>query len=101
VVVKRVPAVWGGQEVEDKARSLLRALVELDGRVPEEEVVEKVLIDASCKGALKAGRPMTEAEAHSLVESLAACRTPRVCPHGRPIVLVLEKAEIERHFQVK
>lgn len=101
VAVKRVPAFWEGEAVEERARSLLGALVGLDGRAPEEEVIEKVLVEAACKSALKAGRSMAEVEARSLVEALAECKKPLVCPHGRPIVLVLEKAEMERRFQVK
>ncbi|MFQ5893865.1 MAG: hypothetical protein ACE5H5_06085, partial [Nitrospinota bacterium] len=101
VVVRRVPAIWGDEGVEEKVRALVEALVELDGRTPEDEAKERVLVATACQAALKASRPMDEAEARSLVEALAACRTPLVCPHGRPIVLVMERAEVERRFQVK
>ncbi|MDV2502371.1 MAG: DNA mismatch repair endonuclease MutL [bacterium] len=101
VVVKRVPALWGDEGVEDKVRSLVEALVELDGGAPEDEAREKMLVEAACQAALKARRAMDEVEARSLVEALAACRSPLVCPHGRPVVLMLERAEVERRFQVK
>lgn len=101
VVVKRVPALWEGEALEEKVRSLIEALTELDGKAPEDEVREKVLIDAACKAALKAGTSMGEAEALSLIEALSACRSPLVCPHGRPVVMVVRRAEIEKRFQVK
>jgi DNA mismatch repair protein MutL len=101
VVVRRVPALWDGRGLEDKVRSLVEALTELDGKAPEDEVREKVLIDASCKAALKAGSSMSEAEALSLVEALSACQSPLICPHGRPVVMVVQRADIERRFQVK
>lgn len=99
--VKRVPVLWEGEDVEEKVHSLLDALVELDGKAPEDEVREKALVAAACKAALKAGRSMSEPEALSLVEALVSCQSPLVCPHGRPVVLFLERAEIERRFQVK
>jgi DNA mismatch repair protein MutL len=101
VLVKRVPALWGDEGVEDKVRSLVEGLLELDGRLPEDETRERVLIAAACQAALKARRPMEEAEARSLVEALAACHSPLVCPHGRPVALVLGRSEMERRFQVK
>ncbi|MFQ5892922.1 MAG: DNA mismatch repair protein MutL, partial [Nitrospinota bacterium] len=101
VVVKRVPAMWGGEATEEKVRALVEALVELDGRTPEDEAKERVLVATACQAALKAGRPMEEAEARSLVEALGACRAPLLCPHGRPVVLVMERAEMERRFHLK
>ena len=101
VLVKRVPALWGEDSVEEKVRSLFEALIALDGATPEEEAREKVLIATACQAALKSRRTMGEAEARSLVEALADCRSPLVCPHGRPVVLVMERAEMERRFQVK
>jgi DNA mismatch repair protein MutL len=100
-VVKRIPVLWEGEPVEENIRSLLATLVDLDGKAPEDEVREKALVATACKAALKAGRPMTETEALSLLEALAACLSPLVCPHGRPVVLLAERAEIERRFQVK
>lgn len=101
VVVKRVPAVWDGGAAEEKVRSVLEALLELDDKASEENIRHKVLAAASCQAALKAGRPMAEAEALSLIKALTACRSPLVCPHGRPVVLVVERSEMERKFQFK
>jgi len=52
----------------------------------------------ACQAALKSRRTMGEAEARSLVEALAGCRSPLVCPHGRPVAVPIDVAEIERRF---
>jgi DNA mismatch repair protein MutL len=52
----------------------------------------------SCKAAIKAGDRLTEQEMRSLVIQLFETKMPYVCPHGRPIVLKVSVAELDRRF---
>jgi DNA mismatch repair protein MutL len=52
----------------------------------------------SCKAAIKAGDRLNEQEMRSLVAQLFTTRMPYVCPHGRPIVLKIPVAELDRRF---
>ncbi|MCZ6776555.1 MAG: DNA mismatch repair endonuclease MutL [Ignavibacteria bacterium] len=52
----------------------------------------------SCKAAIKAGDRLTEQEMRSLVSQLFETKMPYVCPHGRPIVLKVSVAELDRRF---
>jgi DNA mismatch repair protein MutL len=51
-----------------------------------------------CRAAIKAGDPLSPAEMQRLVEELFRCRTPEVCPHGRPIMIHFPLRELDRRF---
>ncbi len=52
----------------------------------------------ACKAALKAGDKLTPPEMHKLIDELFATNMPYVCPHGRPIVIKISLAELDRRF---
>lgn len=52
----------------------------------------------SCKAAIKAGDRLTETEMRSLIDQLFATSMPYVCPHGRPVLIKLSLAELDRRF---
>ena len=52
----------------------------------------------SCKAAIKAGERLTETEMRSLIDQLFATSMPYVCPHGRPVLIKLSLAELDRRF---
>ena len=54
--------------------------------------------DEACKAAVKMHEPLSPDEMRSLVGELFACEQPWACPHGRPIVLELTDADLERRF---
>lgn len=60
---------------------------------------DEVYIMCSCKMAIKAGDPLGFAEMQKLVEDLALTQNPYLCPHGRPITVVMPKRELWRKFK--
>ena len=59
---------------------------------------EQALITLACKGAIKAGQYLDEREMRALLNNLAQTQNPFTCPHGRPIIVRLETAELLRRF---
>lgn len=53
---------------------------------------------AACRAAIKAGQPLGGEDLEQLLRELADCQEPFTCPHGRPTVLHLGLADMERHF---
>jgi DNA mismatch repair protein MutL len=53
----------------------------------------------SCKAAIKAGDPLTDAEAGQLVEHWAAQEDRDYCPHGRPALVTIGTSELEKLFK--
>ncbi len=69
------------------------------GDAPIEVAFEARLVRAVCKRAtVKAGQTLSPAEQQRLVQDLEACQSPWTCPHGRPTVVVLSAAQVERLF---
>jgi DNA mismatch repair protein MutL len=59
---------------------------------------EKLAKSYSCKAAVKAGDPLNEPEMRSLMDQLFATEVPFVCPHGRPVMMTLSLAELDKRF---
>jgi DNA mismatch repair protein MutL len=51
-----------------------------------------------CRHAVKANDYLREPELRKLLEDLLACEMPYCCPHGRPTLIQLSHAELERKF---
>jgi len=52
----------------------------------------------ACRASIKAGDRLSEPEMLNLIEQLFATSMPYVCPHGRPIVIRIDLAELDRRF---
>ncbi len=52
----------------------------------------------ACHGAVRAGQLLNLDEMRQLIRDLEACENPHTCPHGRPLLMHLGKAQIERDF---
>ncbi|MBS1910834.1 MAG: DNA mismatch repair endonuclease MutL [Bacteroidetes bacterium] len=61
---------------------------------------QRDLIAASfaCRASIKAGDPLSQEEMLNLIEQLFSTSMPYVCPHGRPIVIRIDLAELDRRF---
>jgi DNA mismatch repair protein MutL len=74
-------------------------LLQLLDEIGEEEPLrgrEKMIATLACKTAIKAHEPLARDKMEFLVEELFRTSNPAVCPHGRPIVVQIGKAEIEK-----
>jgi DNA mismatch repair protein MutL len=60
---------------------------------------DHVTITHACKMAVKAGDPLTMEEMTGLLHQLADTENPYLCPHGRPIVVMVPFEEIDRRFK--
>lgn len=95
--VRSVPQLFADGNVE----AALRVVV---GDFEEDESALQNLREARiaarvCKRmAVKAGQVLSTEEQRALIESLERCRSPRTCPHGRPTMIHLSAALLERQF---
>ncbi len=60
--------------------------------------VEGFMRSYACKGAVKAGEKLSIEEMESLTDQLFATEFPFTCPHGRPTMLRVDMADLERRF---
>lgn len=59
---------------------------------------ERIAMTFACKGAIKAGQKLSDAEMQELFDQLFATELPHHDVHGRPTVVRLSGAELERKF---
>jgi DNA mismatch repair protein MutL len=60
--------------------------------------LERFAATYACRAAVKAGDRLEPAELEQLVDRLFACTLPPHDVHGRPTIVQLPRAEIERRF---
>lgn len=92
-LIRALPSLGEHEELRDALPWLLEELVEDD-----EGWRERLMVNLSCRAALRKGRPLSIAQARGLLTGLAACATPAICPHGSPIILHLDEALLTRQF---
>ncbi|MCR4396987.1 MAG: DNA mismatch repair endonuclease MutL [Candidatus Saccharicenans sp.] len=90
--LKEYPDVF--QEAE--ASAILLSLLEEEEGGKFQSRREKILATMACKAAVKAGQVLTAEEMDFLASELFASGTPGLCPHGRPVVIQLDRSRIER-----
>ncbi|MEM7415801.1 MAG: DNA mismatch repair endonuclease MutL [Gemmatimonadota bacterium] len=59
---------------------------------------ERIAMSFACKSAIKAGQKLSEAEMQELFDQLFATELPHHDVHGRPTIVRLSNAELERKF---
>ncbi|MBI4328893.1 MAG: DNA mismatch repair endonuclease MutL [Chloroflexi bacterium] len=81
-------------------QALLDALADAeDGRpVPLEERERRIAASVACHSSVRAGQVLTVKEMESLIRQLEAARFPRLCPHGRPTMVHLSSAQLDKQF---
>jgi DNA mismatch repair protein MutL len=60
--------------------------------------IDEFLKTYACRAAIKAGSKLSGEEMESLADQLFATALPYTCPHGRPTMLRVGIAELERRF---
>lgn len=63
-----------------------------------ENTLDKIATRA-CKAAIKGNNVLSAAEALQLIKDLMTLENPYNCPHGRPTMIFMSKAEIEKKFK--
>jgi DNA mismatch repair protein MutL len=97
-MVRSVPSLLVGVQWESFLREIL-PLLEEQGTVKGDQMVERLLALMACHGAIRAGQRLSREEMVSLVEQLDEVEVPTNCPHGRPVLRKLSFYEIEKMFR--
>ncbi|MEZ3164798.1 DNA mismatch repair endonuclease MutL [Halorubrum sp. RMP-47] len=101
VAVTAVPAVFDAALDPDLLRDVLSALVDdaAAGDEPVADVVDELLADLACYPSVTGNTSLTEGRVVDLLERLDDCENPYACPHGRPVIIRLDREEIESRFE--
>ncbi len=99
VAVHAFPALMKDTDVPSFLRDLLDRLAQQPAGSSTEVVIHKVLDMMACKAAVKAGDVLSDAEIDALMRKRHLIEKPGSCPHGRPTMLRLTKADLNRQFK--
>jgi DNA mismatch repair protein MutL len=84
------PLAWLDQIMEE--------LSGLGGKSSSLRLGEDMIATTVCRHAVKANDRLAEPELKALLKDLFACEMPYCCPHGRPTLIQISHAELERKF---
>jgi len=101
VAVTAVPAVFDAALDPDLLRDALSALVDdaAAGDEPVADAVDELLADLACYPSVTGNTSLTEGRVVDLLDRLDDCENPYACPHGRPVVIRLDREEIGSRFE--
>jgi len=90
--LKEFPDILKDEEARQIFLSLLAEVKDekLGGRQ------DKILATLACKTAIKAGEPLPQAKMEYLVEELFKLTPHSLCPHGRPILLKIDRSQVDK-----
>jgi len=98
VLVRAMPALLGAPDPTALLRDLAAELAEMGEALALEARLEAAIARLACHGSIRAGRRLTGAEMAALLRQIEKTPHATTCSHGRPTVLRLGQAELERLF---
>ncbi|MDQ3779570.1 MAG: DNA mismatch repair endonuclease MutL [Chloroflexota bacterium] len=74
-------------------------LAQIDDEPGEgEQWRDRLLVQLSCRTAVRRGRPLAHAAMRALIDGLGRTSAPAVCPHGSPLLMHVSDDLLERQF---
>jgi len=79
---------------------ITNVLQNIKGTAPSKisEIVREKVITECCRSAIKAGQHLTQAQIGGFLAQCKGLKIP-LCPHGRPVVVALDRKQLERMFR--
>ena len=98
VRVGALPAILGSGEGRAEVESLLQDVLADEGATTV-DAKEAVVRRMACHLAIRAGQRLDPRQVVGLLRGMAGSSDPLACVHGRPTVLRIPRAELERMFR--
>ncbi len=98
VLVRALPALLGAPDPAPLLRDIAEEIAEAGEALALEARLDAAIARLACHGSIRAGRRLTGAEMAALLRQMEATPRAGTCSHGRPTVLRLGQAELEKLF---
>jgi DNA mismatch repair protein MutL len=88
-------------EVSDAAQFMRKVIDDLKSASNSASAMrlgEEMIAKSVCRHAVKANDPLRYPEVEKLIRDLLDCDLPYCCPHGRPTMIQISLAELEKKF---
>lgn len=94
--VRSIPTVLGVAQGEGALRNILAELAQTPSH---RRLGLDIIWRVACHTAIRAGQTLSNGQMRQLVSDLMRTESPYTCEHGRPTVIVLSPADLEKLFK--
>ena len=98
IAMTEMPLELYGKSEKRFFEDILDELVE-NGCKGTPDVIQEKIASMACKSAVKGNQSMNHAEMKELLVQLFTLDNPYHCPHGRPTIISMNKADLEKKFK--
>jgi len=97
VIISSIPMQLKNINLKNFIDDLLHDMKNLKPNMNNE--ITQYLMQKACKSSVKSGDILTEMEIQELLKNLDMKQPILLCPHGRPVITVVTKSQIEKWFK--
>jgi DNA mismatch repair protein MutL len=97
----KIDSVPGFLNISDPAQFMRKVIDDLKSAGNSTSPIrlgEEMIAKTVCRHAVKANDPLRYPEIEKLIRDLLGCDLPYCCPHGRPTMIQISLAELEKKF---
>jgi DNA mismatch repair protein MutL len=97
----KIDSLPGFMNVADGAQFMRKVIDDLKSASSSSSPIrlgEEMIAKTVCRHAVKANDPLDFLEIEKLIQDLLDCDLPYCCPHGRPTMIQISNAELEKKF---
>ncbi len=98
-VVQSVPADLPSIDVGGVLMDVVDDSLALGKEGDLDSLRDRILTRMACRGAIKSGQKLSLDEMRQLVRDIVDSRMGFTCPHGRPTMILLTRAQLDRQFK--
>ena len=99
IVVRSIPLILPSINKEELLKEMIGELSEDTGLSSDISLLQDRVATMACKAAVKGGSRLSYKEIVNLIDEMLNLDNPFNCPHGRPTIIEITKAELERKFK--
>ena len=99
IVVRSIPLILPSINKEELLKEMIGELSEDTGLSSDISLLQDRVATMACKAAVKGGSRLSYKEIANLIDEMLSLDNPFNCPHGRPTIIEITKAELERKFK--